>query len=87
MNGINIDTTALEAAVTEAEGVQASVVAFIGGFSGEIAKAVADALAADDAADQGSVDAANLAIAGVTDRVKAVAAGLAAAINTNPTPA
>jgi hypothetical protein len=87
MPGINIDTSALEAAVTDAEGVQASVVAFIEGFSSKISDAVAAALAADDAADQGSVDSANAAIAGVTDRVKAVAAGLAAAINTNPTPA
>lgn len=87
MGGIVINTADLEAAVTEAEGVQASVVAFIEGFAAKIQTAVSEALAADDAADQGSVDAANAAVASVTDRVKAVAAGLSAAINTNPTPA
>lgn len=75
-----INTADLTSAVTEAEGVEASVLAFIQGFSDKIAKAVADALAADDAADQGSVDAANAAIAGVTDRVKAVSSALAAAV-------
>lgn len=77
-----INTTDLTQAVTDAEGVEASVIAFINGFSAQLQKAVADALAADDAADQGSVDAANAAIKQVTDRVKAVSAGLAAAVTT-----
>lgn len=79
-----INTTDLTNAVTDAETAEASVIAFINGFSGQIAAAVAAALAADDAADQGSVDAANAAIKTVTDRVKAVSAGLAAAITTPP---
>lgn len=81
-----IDTAALEAAVTNAEGVEASVIAFIQGFSAQIQKAVADALAADAAANQGSVDAANAAIAAVTTRVTALAGNLGAAINTPPPP-
>ncbi len=81
MPGIVINTAELESAVTEAEGVEASVVAFIGGFADKIKAAVADALAADDAADQGSVDTANAAVDAVTARVKGIAAGLAAAIN------
>lgn len=75
-----IDTAALEAAVTEAEVGEASVEAFIQGVGDKIAAAVAAALTADNAADQGSVDAANTAIQATVDRLKANSAKLAAAL-------
>lgn len=75
-----INTADLESAVTNAEGVEASVLAFISGFAQKITDAVTAALNADAAANQASVDAANAAIAGVTDRVKAVSSALAAAV-------
>ncbi len=75
-----VDTTALTQAVTDAEGVAASVVAFIQNVGASIQKAVADALAVDDAADQGSIDAANAAIKAEVDRIVAVKTQLAAAI-------
>lgn len=75
-----INTADLEAAVTEAEGVDASVEAFISGFGAKMTQAVTDALNQDAAANQASVDAANAAIAAVTARVKASTATLAAGI-------
>jgi len=75
-----INTADLESAVTEAEGEVTSVEVFIQGFSDKIKAAVEAALTADNAADQGSVDAANAAIAQVTARVKTASAALAAAI-------
>ena len=76
-----INTADLESAVTDAEGVEASVLAFINGFSQKITDAVTAALQADAAANQGSIDAANGAIAGVTTRVRAIASNLATAVN------
>ena len=67
------DTTALNAAVAalttqvaKTEGTEASAKALITGFSVAITKAVTDALTADEAATQTSIDAANAAIATVT---------------------
>ncbi len=81
---INID--ALAAATDRTVGLVASAVTFITN-SGEIMKkAVADALAADDAADQGSIDAANAAIDAVVAKQTASADALAAALASNPTP-
>ncbi len=80
---INLD--ALTAAVTEAEGVEASVEAFVQAQADATKKAVTDALTADNAADQGSVDAANTAIQAVADRIKTNSAKLSALI-TAPAP-
>ncbi len=79
-----IDLSALTAQVAETEGIEASAVALIQGFSTKIQEAVAAALAADDAADQGSIDAANAAIAEVTARFKASAGALGAAVTSIP---
>jgi len=75
-----INTADLESAVTDAEGVEASVIAFINGFSQKITDAVTAALQADAAANQASIDAANGAISTVTDRVRAISSGLATAV-------
>lgn len=83
---LNAAVTALTDKVTEAEGVGASAVALIAGFATLVTDAVAKALTEDDAADQGSITAANDAIAAVTARVTASSAALAAAVAANPTP-
>ncbi len=88
------DTTALNAAITalttqvaQTEGTEDSAVALIQGVSVAITKAVTDALAADNVADQGSIDAANAAIATVTARFTASAKKLGDAVAANnPTP-
>ncbi len=84
------DTTALNAAVAalttqvaKTEGTEASAKALITGFSVAITKAVTDALTADNAADQASIDAANAAIATVTARFQASADDLGAAVAAN----
>jgi hypothetical protein len=86
MPGINIDLSGLTAQLAKTKGVNASVKAFIQKILGDTAKAVADALAADDAADQGSIDAANAAIAAVTAEYAGESDALASAIVTNPGP-
>ncbi len=80
MPGVNIDLTGLTAAVTKVKGVNASVKEFLAQIETRVQKAVADALAADDAADQGSVDAANAAISSVVADLSAEADSLGAAI-------
>jgi len=70
----------LTAQVEKTEGTEQSAIALIQGFSAAIQKAVADALTADDAADQGSIDAANAAIAEVTNRFAASGAALGDAV-------
>ena len=82
------DTTALNAAVAAlaeqvaaTEGVEASATALITGFAAQITQAVTDALTADNAADQTSIDAANAAIAEVTARFKASSEALGAAVS------
>jgi len=90
-NTLNAAISALTAQVAETETVEASAVALINGFSAEVTKAVTDALTADNAADQGSIDAANQAIATVTARFAAAGSTLGAAVSANtpaaPTPA
>lgn len=81
-----INTDALVAEVTKAKGVTASVVTFIQGIGDTIAAKVKEALDADDAADQGSVDAANAAIASAVADLVANNAALANAIVANPGP-
>jgi len=81
-----INTDALIAAVDRAVGLEASAVAFITNSAELMKKAVADALAADDAADQGSIDATNAAIDAVVAKQTASSDTLAAALESNPTP-
>lgn len=85
--GLNSAVTALTNQVAATEGTEASAAALINGFSQQIQKAVADAIKADDAADQGTADAVNQAIAAVTQRFtqSANALGSAVAAN-NPNP-
>ncbi len=76
----------LVAAVDASIGVEASAVTFIQGFGDTVKKAVADALAADDAADEGTTIAANEAIDGAIAKAVASRTALAAAMVSNPTP-
>lgn len=84
----NIDLTQLLAAVEKAKGVAASAVALINNFSQQTAAAVTAALQADDAADQGSIDAAVAAINATAADLTAssTALGDAVAANSTPTP-
>jgi hypothetical protein len=79
---INIE--ALIAAVDRAVGLQESAAAFITNSGELMKKAVADALAADDAADQGSIDAANAAIDAVVAKQTASSDKLADALASTP---
>jgi hypothetical protein len=81
---LNLD--ALVAEVAEMDTLVTSVVALLAGQAEAISKAVADALAADDAADQGSIDAAQVAIDGAVASFKAQGAKLAAAVAANTPP-
>jgi len=83
LTALNASIAALTAEVARTEGTEDSAGKLISGFSAAIAKAVADALAADDAADQGSIDAANQAIADVTARFVAADDKLGAAVAAN----
>ena len=85
--GLNAAVAALTDQVEQTETVEGSAVTLINGFAAEIQKAVTDALTADNAADQGSIDAANAAIAAVTARFNASAASLGAAVSANTPPA
>lgn len=80
---LNAAVNQLSAQVSDTEGVEASAVALISGFAAQIQAAVEAALTADNSADQTSIDAANAAIAGVTQRFKDSAAKLAAALTAN----
>ncbi len=84
LTALNASIAALTAEVARTEGTEDSAATLINGFAAAIAKAVADALAADDAADQGSIDAANQAIADVTARFVAADDKLGQAIAANP---
>lgn len=77
-----IDTAAAQA--TKTEGTEESAGVIIAAIGAQIQKAVADALTADDAADQGSVDAATAAINQVIARFAAADDKLGAAIAANP---
>lgn len=85
--GLQAKIDALTTQVEATKGVEASAKALIVGQGEATKAAVAAALAADDAADQGSIDAASSAIDGVTQQFAASAADLGAAIPANPTPA
>lgn len=78
--------TELTAAVTESETVDESAITLIKGFSGAVKTAVTEALEDDAAADEGSIKAAQEAIAAVTARMTASSAKLGAAVVAN-TPA
>ena len=87
----NIDLTALLAAVEKAKTVQASAVALINNFAANTVAAVTAALQADDAADQGSIDAAVAAINDQAAQLTASSDALGAAVTANtsaapPTP-
>jgi len=83
---LNTAITALTTQATNTETVEGSATVVLQGFAAQVTTAVAAALAADDAADQGSIAAANTAIAAVTARFVASAGTLGNAIIVN-TPA
>jgi hypothetical protein len=90
-SSLNAAITALTAQVQATETTEAGAVTLINGFSQAITKAVADALQADDAADTGSIQAANEAIAAVTTRFSSSGQALGDAVLANtpgqpPTP-
>ena len=80
----NVETSALVAEVARVKGAAASVVAYVQGSNERLAAKIAEALAADDAADQGTIDAVNAVIAANTAELSAASDAIAAAINTNP---
>lgn len=82
----NIDLSALTAAVEQAKTIEDSAVQLINGFAQRVADAVTAALAADDAADQGSIDAAVAAINEQASALTASSSTLADAVAAN-TPA
>lgn len=82
-SALNAKIEELKTNVTNAETVDASASALIAGFADAAKKAVADALAADDAADQGSIDAANQAIEDVKSRLTASSKALGDAVVAN----
>jgi len=82
----NLDLSQVTAAIERAKTVQASATALINGFAAQAAAAVTAALTADDAADQGSIDAAVAAINQTAADLNASSDQLGAAITAN-TPA
>lgn len=78
-----IDLSGLTNQVAQTEGIEASATALINGFAAAITKAVTDALTADNAADQASVDAANAAIEAVRARFEASSKTLGDAVAAN----
>ena len=88
LTGLNAAIAALTTQVADTETKEASAIALIGGFATQVSKAVTDALTADDAADNGSIQAANEAIEAVRARFAASGAALgeAVAANTPQTP-
>jgi hypothetical protein len=83
MTKLNATIATLTAQVQKTEGTEESAGALIAGFSQAIQQAVAAALTADDAADNGSIEAANAAISEVTARFAAADDKLGAAIAAN----
>ncbi len=73
-------------AVDRAKSVKDSVLAFIAGVGPQIQAAVTAALQADDAADQGSVDVANAAIAAKVKELQDASTELSQAITSTPAP-
>jgi hypothetical protein len=86
LTALNTTITALTAEVTRTEGTEDSAGVLIAGFSSAVTKAVTDALTADNAANQTSIDAANKAISDVTARFAAADDKLGAAVAANPGP-
>lgn len=88
---VNVDLTAHLAAVTRATSLAAGAIGLIQSIGPLITAAVTEALSADDAADQGSVDAAVAAIqTTINDHTSALQASsdqLEAAITANTPPA
>lgn len=80
---LNAAVEALTAQVAATETIEASAIALIGGFGAAVTKAVTDALAADNAADDASITAAKEAIAAVTARFTASAGALGDAVVAN----
>lgn len=80
---ITLNLDALVAAVNENDTLDASAVTLIEGIAAKISEAVAAALAADDAADQGSVDAAQAAIDATVAQLVASNQKLATALVAN----
>ena len=74
---------ALTSQVAATEGTEASAVALINGFSGQISKAVTEALTADNNADEATIAAAQTAIDEVTARFNASGNLLGAAVANN----
>jgi enolase len=80
---LNAAITALTTQVAATETVEGSAAALLVGQAAAIQKEVDNALTADDAADQGSIQAANAAIAAVQARFTASANTLGAAVVAN----
>lgn len=78
-----IDLSGLVAEVARAQGVAASAVALINGFAARVTTAVDAAIAADDAADEGTAQAVREAIAGEVSRLSGASADLENAITAN----
>lgn len=87
LSALQAGIDALEAQVAKTVGIEESAAALITGFSQAVQKAVADALAADNAADDASITAASAAIADVTSRFLASQEKLGAAVAANQPPA
>lgn len=86
-----VDLTALNSSIADlttqvaaTETTEAGADTLIAGFAAQVTKAVTDALTADAAANAGSIDAANQAIAAVTARFKASSDKLGAAVASVP---
>lgn len=81
---LNQTIAALTTQVAKTEGTEESAVALIKSFQTEVIKAVAAALEANDAADQGTIDEATAAIEGVGARYIESADKLGAAVAASP---
>ena len=86
VTALNASITALANQATATVGTEDSAELILNGFAAAISKAVSDALTADAAANQGSIDAAQAAIDQVTAQFSASAAKLGAAVAANPGP-
>lgn len=80
LSALNKSISDLASQVEQTEGTEQSAVVLIQGFADAVTKAVADALAADAAANEASVAAATQAIQETTARFTASASKLGAAV-------
>ena len=83
VSGLNQAVTDLVGQVTSSVGVENSATTLINGFEAIAAQKIADALKADNAADQGSIDAAVAALAEAKQAMLNSSGPLAAAITAN----